>query len=116
LNAWFHTDRRSGILDAMNSDSAFSAGGDDRPGWRCGDPAAHPASSATAVTSNLHAKLRVQTRTELAELQTRLAVTTVYVTHDQVEAMTMGHRVAVLRDGVLQHCDTPHTLPAESRW
>jgi len=60
--------------------------------------------------SNLDAKLRVQTRTELAELQTRLAVTTVYVTHDQVEAMTMGHRVAVLKDGVLQQCDTPHTL------
>ena len=60
--------------------------------------------------SNLDAKLRVQTRTELAELQSRLAVTTVYVTHDQVEAMTMGHRVAVLRDGVLQQCDTPHQL------
>ena len=60
--------------------------------------------------SNLDAKLRVQTRTELAELQTRLAVTTVYVTHDQVEAMTMGHRVAVLRDGLLQQCDAPGTL------
>jgi multiple sugar transport system ATP-binding protein len=60
--------------------------------------------------SNLDAKLRVQTRTELAELQARLAVTTVYVTHDQVEAMTMGHRVAVLKDGVLQQCDTPHAL------
>src|SRR6476469_1326145 len=60
--------------------------------------------------SNLDAKLRVQTRTELAELQARLAVTTVYVTHDQVEAMTMGHRVAVLRDGILQQCDTPSTL------
>ncbi len=60
--------------------------------------------------SNLDAKLRVQTRTELAELQTRLAVTTVYVTHDQVEAMTMGHRVAVLRDGELQQCDAPSTL------
>jgi multiple sugar transport system ATP-binding protein len=60
--------------------------------------------------SNLDAKLRVQTRTELAELQTRLAVTTVYVTHDQVEAMTMGHRVAVLKDGLLQQCDTPHAL------
>jgi len=60
--------------------------------------------------SNLDAKLRVQTRTELVELQQRLAVTTVYVTHDQVEAMTMGHRVAVLRDGVLQQCDSPHTL------
>src|SRR5438874_5020045 len=52
--------------------------------------------------SNLDAKLRVQTRAELVELQQRLAVTTVYVTHDQVEAMTMGHRVAVLRDGDLQ--------------
>jgi multiple sugar transport system ATP-binding protein len=60
--------------------------------------------------SNLDAKLRVQTRTELAELQTRLGVTSVYVTHDQVEAMTMGHRVAVLRDGVLQQCDTPTKL------
>src|SRR5438552_5497037 len=49
--------------------------------------------------SNLDAKLRVQTRTELVELQQRLAVTTVYVTHDQVEAMTMGDRVAVLRNG-----------------
>ena len=60
--------------------------------------------------SNLDAKLRVQTRTELVELQQRLAVTTVYVTHDQVEAMTMGHRVAVLRDGDLQQCDAPSTL------
>jgi multiple sugar transport system ATP-binding protein len=60
--------------------------------------------------SNLDAKLRVQTRAELVELQARLAVTTVYVTHDQVEAMTMGHRVAVLRDGLLQQCDTPSTL------
>jgi multiple sugar transport system ATP-binding protein len=60
--------------------------------------------------SNLDAKLRVQTRVELAELQTRLGVTTVYVTHDQVEAMTLGHRVAVLRDGVLQQCETPTKL------
>jgi multiple sugar transport system ATP-binding protein len=60
--------------------------------------------------SNLDAKLRVQTRAELVELQQRLAVTTVYVTHDQVEAMTMGHRVAVLRDGDLQQVDTPSTL------
>jgi multiple sugar transport system ATP-binding protein len=60
--------------------------------------------------SNLDAKLRVQTRAELAELQARLGVTTVYVTHDQVEAMTMGHRVAVLRDGELQQCDIPSTL------
>jgi multiple sugar transport system ATP-binding protein len=60
--------------------------------------------------SNLDAKLRVQTRAEVAELQARLGVTTVYVTHDQVEAMTMGHRVAVLRDGVLQQVDAPSTL------
>jgi multiple sugar transport system ATP-binding protein len=60
--------------------------------------------------SNLDAKLRVQTRTEVVELQNRLGVTTVYVTHDQVEAMTMGHRVAVLRDGLLQQCDAPSTL------
>jgi multiple sugar transport system ATP-binding protein len=60
--------------------------------------------------SNLDAKLRVQTRAEIAALQQRLGTTTVYVTHDQVEAMTLGHRVAVLRDGVLQQCDTPRRL------
>jgi multiple sugar transport system ATP-binding protein len=60
--------------------------------------------------SNLDAKLRVQTRSQIAELQRRLGITTVYVTHDQVEAMTMGHRVAVLRDGQLQQCATPRQL------
>ncbi len=60
--------------------------------------------------SNLDAKLRVQTRTELADLQARLGVTTVYVTHDQVEALTMGHRVAVLNFGVLQQVDSPAVL------
>jgi multiple sugar transport system ATP-binding protein len=60
--------------------------------------------------SNLDAKLRVQTRTQIAQLQRRLATTTVYVTHDQVEAMTMGDRVAVLEDGVLQQCATPRDL------
>jgi multiple sugar transport system ATP-binding protein len=60
--------------------------------------------------SNLDAKLRVSTRTQIASLQRRLGITTVYVTHDQVEAMTMGDRVAVLKDGVLQQCDTPLTL------
>jgi multiple sugar transport system ATP-binding protein len=60
--------------------------------------------------SNLDAKLRVQTRSQIAELQRRLGITTVYVTHDQVEAMTMGHRVAVLSDGKLQQCDTPRQL------
>ena len=56
--------------------------------------------------SNLDAKLRVQTRTQIASLQRRLGVTTVYVTHDQIEAMTMGDRVAVLKDGILQQCGT----------
>ena len=60
--------------------------------------------------SNLDAKLRVQTRTQIASLQRRLAVTTVYVTHDQVEAMTMGDRVCVLQAGVLQQVDTPRNL------
>ncbi|MEI8149936.1 MAG: sn-glycerol-3-phosphate ABC transporter ATP-binding protein UgpC, partial [Actinomycetes bacterium] len=60
--------------------------------------------------SNLDAKLRVATRTQIAALQRRLGITTVYVTHDQVEAMTMGDRVAVLKDGVLQQVDTPRNL------
>jgi multiple sugar transport system ATP-binding protein len=60
--------------------------------------------------SNLDAKLRVQTRSQIAELQRRLGVTTVYVTHDQVEAMTMGHRVAVLSGGKLQQCASPREL------
>jgi multiple sugar transport system ATP-binding protein len=60
--------------------------------------------------SNLDAKLRVQTRSQIATLQAKLGTTTVYVTHDQVEAMTMGHRVAVLLDGLLQQVDTPRVL------
>ncbi|MFL5955657.1 MAG: ABC transporter ATP-binding protein [Gaiellaceae bacterium] len=60
--------------------------------------------------SNLDAKLRVSMRAELAKLHERLGVTTVYVTHDQVEAMTLGQRVAVLRDGILQQVDTPQQL------
>ena len=60
--------------------------------------------------SNLDAQLRVQTRTQIAELQRRLKVTTVYVTHDQIEAMTMGERVAVMRAGQLQQFDTPTEL------
>jgi multiple sugar transport system ATP-binding protein len=60
--------------------------------------------------SNLDAKLRVQTRSQIAELQRRLGITTVYVTHDQTEAMTMGHRVAVLSNGHLQQVDTPRHL------
>ena len=60
--------------------------------------------------SNLDAKLRVDMRAELARLHERLGVTTIYVTHDQVEAMTMGHRVAVLLDGILQQVASPREL------
>ncbi len=60
--------------------------------------------------SNLDAKMRVQTRTDIAKLQSDLGITTVYVTHDQVEAMTMGDRVAVMKDGYLQQVDTPLNL------
>ena len=60
--------------------------------------------------SNLDAKMRVQTRADIARLQAELGTTTVYVTHDQVEAMTMGHRVAVMNDGELQQVDAPLTL------
>ncbi len=60
--------------------------------------------------SNLDAKLRVGMRAELARLHERLGVTTVYVTHDQVEAMTLGHRVAVMRDGAVLQCDTPERV------
>src|SRR5579875_2180945 len=60
--------------------------------------------------SNLDAKLRVQTRAEIVKLHHRLRTTTIYVTHDQVEAMTMGDRIAVMKDGVLQQLDTPQAL------
>ncbi|MCL4545846.1 MAG: ABC transporter ATP-binding protein [Chloroflexi bacterium] len=60
--------------------------------------------------SNLDAKLRVQTRAELIKLHQRLQTTAIYVTHDQTEAMTMGSRIAVMRDGVLQQLDTPQTV------
>ncbi|MDN5852516.1 MAG: ATP-binding cassette domain-containing protein, partial [Actinomycetia bacterium] len=60
--------------------------------------------------SNLDAKLRGQMRTEIARMQKRLGVTTVYVTHDQTEAMTLGDRVAVLKKGLLQQCATPREL------
>ncbi len=60
--------------------------------------------------SNLDAKLRIQTRAELIRLHRQLGVTTIYVTHDQVEAMTMGSRIAVMKDGLLQQCDEPETV------
>ena len=63
--------------------------------------------------SNLDAKLRVDMRSELARLHERLGITTVYVTHDQVEAMTLGTRVAVMRDGTVQQVDSPQTLYRE---
>ena len=63
--------------------------------------------------SNLDAKLRVDMRAELARLHERLGITTIYVTHDQIEAMTLGTRVAVMRDGTIQQVDTPQTLYRE---
>ena len=60
--------------------------------------------------SNLDAKLRVQMRGEISRIQQRLGVTTLYVTHDQIEAMTMGHRVAVMKRGILQQVDTPQFI------
>ena len=60
--------------------------------------------------SNLDAKLRVQMRAEVTQIHRRLGVATMYVTHDQTEAMTMGDRVAVLDAGVLQQCDRPQVL------
>ena len=60
--------------------------------------------------SNLDAKLRVQMRAEIQKLQRTLGVTTIYVTHDQTEAMTMGDRIAVMRDGTLQQVDTPERV------
>ena len=60
--------------------------------------------------SNLDAKLRIQTRAELIRLHRQLGITTVYVTHDQVEAMTMGQRIAIMKDGVLQQCDQPEVV------
>ncbi|SRR5581483_8614183 len=65
--------------------------------------------------SNLDAKLRVQTRAELIRLHRKLGVTTIYVTHDQVEAMTMGQKIAVMRDGVLQQYATPQELYAKPK-
>src|SRR6185503_14795940 len=62
--------------------------------------------------SNLDAALRVATRAELQKLHHRIRTTTIYVTHDQVEAMTMGDRIAVMKDGVLQQLDTPEELHA----
>ncbi len=60
--------------------------------------------------SNLDAKLRIQTRAELIRLHRQLGITTIYVTHDQVEAMTMGQRISVMKDGVLQQCDEPEMV------
>jgi multiple sugar transport system ATP-binding protein len=65
--------------------------------------------------SNLDAKLRVTMRSELTQLHERLGVTTIYVTHDQIEAMTLGQRVAVLRDGVIQQVDSPQALYARPK-
>jgi multiple sugar transport system ATP-binding protein len=65
--------------------------------------------------SNLDAKLRVQMRSELIKLHKRLGVTTIYVTHDQTEAMTMGHRIVVMKDGIVQQVDTPEEIYNQPR-
>src|SRR5207247_2711382 len=69
-----------------------------------------PVFSSHEPLSNLDAKLRVETRAELHRLQDRIGVTTIYVTHDQVEAMTLGDRIAVLSDGVLQQVGNPQDV------
>ena len=70
--------------------------------------------------SNLDAKLRVQMRTEITKLHQRLQTTFIYVTHDQTEAMTMGARIVVMKDGFIQQVDTPQnnctTIPPTSSW
>ena len=95
--------RRSGSTScstaSRRSSRAASASGSRSRGRSCADPQAF---LMDEPLSNLDAKLRVQTRAELIELQRRLEATVVYVTHDQVEAMTMGHRIAIMNDGVLQ--------------
>jgi len=60
--------------------------------------------------SNLDAKLRVQMRTEISKLHKRLETTFIYVTHDQIEAMTMGDRIVVMKDGLIQQVDTPKNI------
>src|SRR5690606_8724861 len=60
--------------------------------------------------SNLDAKLRVQMRTEIIKLQKQLGITTIYVTHDQTEAMTMGDRIVVMNDGIIQQVDVPEVI------
>ena len=85
--------------------------GGQRQAWQWGAIVREPAVFLMdEPLSNLDAKLRVQMRSEIAALQKSLNVTTVYVTHDQVEAMTMGDRVAVMKFGVLQQVDTPDNL------
>ena len=79
-------------------------------GHRAGDGGEPQAFLMDEPLSNLDAKLRVQMRAELARLHKQLGTTIVYVTHDQVEAMTLGTRVAVVRDGLLQQVDTPQVL------
>src|ERR671916_474619 len=77
---------------------------------RRGSGGAPPASRMDEPLSNLDAKLRVQMRAEITRLHQRLRTTTLYVTHDQTEAITMADRVAVMRDGMLQQLDAPSAL------
>ena len=104
--------RRSSSSSRTSTASRASCPAASASGWRWAGRscASRPRFLMDEPLSNLDAKLRVQMRAEIARLQRDLGVTTIYVTHDQVEAMTMGDRVAVLKDGYLQQVDTPQNL------
>ncbi len=98
------------LTDLLDRKPAKLSGG-QRQRWRwAGRSCAGPGCSAWTSRCRIWTLLRVSTRSQISGLQRRLGTTTVYVTHDQVEAMTMGDRVAVLKDGVLQQVDTPRAL------
>jgi multiple sugar transport system ATP-binding protein len=100
-----------GLLDLLERKPAQLSGGQRQRVALARAIVRHPAAFLMdEPLSNLDAKLRVQTRAELVALQKRLGTTTIYVTHDQVEAMTMGDRIAILRDGRVQQVASPHEV------
>jgi len=106
-----HTARKLGLEELLDrKPSALSGGQRQRVAMGRAIVREPKAFLMDEPLSNLDAKLRVSMRAELAKLHERLGVTTVYVTHDQIEAMTLGQRVAVLRDGIMQQVDTPQTI------
>jgi multiple sugar transport system ATP-binding protein len=111
-----HTARKLGLEDLLNrKPRALSGGQRQRVAMGRAIAREPKAFLMDEPLSNLDAKLRVTMRAELAKLHDRLKVTTVYVTHDQVEAMTLGQRVAVMRDGVLQQVDRPQNIYRKPR-